>query len=138
MAVLESYGKEIHSVFQLLGEKENDITLSMSWALCKCQEFLKNVVAKVSGVSINPEEVTVLNQKYDAETGITDIEVTDYDNVYIIFEAKRGWILPCADQLTRYSVREDFVKSPAQKKHIVTLFRMHAGLCQRIPSFSQR
>lgn len=30
MATLESYGREIHSIFQLLGDKENDITLSMS------------------------------------------------------------------------------------------------------------
>ena len=36
MATLESYGREVHSIFQLLGEKENDITLSMSWALTKC------------------------------------------------------------------------------------------------------
>lgn len=121
MAVLESYSREVHSIFQLLGEKENDITLSMSWALSKCPEFLKIVVEKVSGVSVDPEEVTVMNQRYDADTGITDIEVTDYDNVHIIFEAKRGWILPGADQLTRYSVREDFVKSSAPKKHIVTL-----------------
>lgn len=26
MATLESYGREVHSIFQLLGEKENDIT----------------------------------------------------------------------------------------------------------------
>ena len=32
MAQLVSYGKEISSIFQLLGDKENDITLSMSWA----------------------------------------------------------------------------------------------------------
>ena len=29
MAILESYGKEVNSIFQLLGDKENDITLSI-------------------------------------------------------------------------------------------------------------
>ena len=41
MAELISYGHEVNSIFQLLGDKENDITLSMSWALKKCPVFLK-------------------------------------------------------------------------------------------------
>lgn len=44
MAILESHGREIHSIFQLLGDKENDITLSISWVLAKCPEFLKDIV----------------------------------------------------------------------------------------------
>ena len=119
MAILESYGREVHSIFQLLGEKENDITLSMSWALAKCPEFLKTVVQHICGMVPDTEAVTVMNQKYDADTGITDIEVTDHKNFHIIFEAKRGWLLPGADQLTKYSVR--LATSPASFKHIVTL-----------------
>lgn len=108
MATLESYGREIHSIFQLLGDKENDITLSMSWALTKCPEFLKAVVSDVSGFTPSVEDTTIMNQRYDAVTGITDIEVTDHKNFHIIFEAKRGWLLPGADQLTKYSLRDDF------------------------------
>ena len=48
MAILESYGEEVNSIFQLLGDKENDITLSMSWALTRCPEFLKAVVSTMS------------------------------------------------------------------------------------------
>lgn len=121
MAQLVSYGKEVSSIFQLLGNKENDITLSMSWALNKCPEFLSKVVLEVSGVAINPDKVIIKNQSYDAVTGITDIEVTDNKNVHIIFEAKRGWILPGAEQLEKYSVREDFIASSAIHKRIVTL-----------------
>ena len=119
MATLESYGREVHSVFQLLGDKENDITLSMSWALAKCPEFLKAVVQHICGLVPDTDAVTVMNQKYDADTGITDIEVSDYKNFHIIFEAKRGWLLPGADQLTKYSVR--LAASPATFKQIVTL-----------------
>jgi len=121
MSQLISYGKEISSIFQLLGDKENDITLSMSWALNKCPMFLSKVVGSVTGVAIEPQEITIKNQSYDATTGITDIEITDGHNVHIIFEAKRGWILPEAEQLTKYSLRDDFVKSKATKKVIITL-----------------
>lgn len=121
MATLESYGREINSIFQLLGDKENDITLSMSWALAKCPEFLKAVVASVSGFTPDVEDTTIMNQRYDAATGITDIEVTDHKNFHIIFEAKRGWLLPGADQLTKYSIREDFAKATYTHKHIVSL-----------------
>ena len=121
MTVLESYGREISSIFQLFGEKENDITLSMSWALARCPEFLKAVVETITGVVVDPDEVTIKNQAYDAATGITDIEVLDNKSVHIIFEAKRGWVLPGSDQLTKYSVREDFAKSAAPHKCIVSL-----------------
>lgn len=119
MATLESYGREVHSVFQLLGEKENDITLSMSWALAKCPEFLNAVVQLICDLVPDTEAITIRNQKYDAGTGITDIEVSDHKNFHIIFEAKRGWDLPKADQLTKYSVRLE--ASPAALKQIVTL-----------------
>jgi len=100
MAVLKSYGREVRSVFQLLGDKENDITSSICWAIVKFPIFLKEIVKKVTGLDIDPAAVTILNQQYDAETGITDIEVTDDLSFHIIFEAKRGWLLPGAEQLT--------------------------------------
>lgn len=121
MAILKAYGREIRSVFQLLGDKENDITSSICWALVKCPLFLKEVVKKLCGLDANPEDVTVLNQQYDAVTGITDIEVTDDKTFHIILEAKRGWLLPGAEQLTKYSTRTDFVAKPVALKHIVSL-----------------
>jgi hypothetical protein len=135
MATLESYGKEVHSIFQLLGEKENDITLSISWALTKCPEFMKAVVSSVCGVIPDHDKVAIQNQKYDADTGITDIEVTDRLNFHIIFEAKRGWILPGAQQLTRYSLR--IAGEAALHKHIVSLSectQTYAGLYLPFPS----
>ena len=82
---------------------------------------MKEVVKKVCGLDANPEDVTVLNQQYDAVTGITDIEVTDDKTFHIILEAKRGWLLPGAEQLTKYSTRTDFVAKPVAHKHIVSL-----------------
>lgn len=82
---------------------------------------MKLIVDAVANTVIEENATMIMNQKYDAETGITDIEVTDNINVHIIFEAKRGWILPGAEQLTKYSLRQDFVNSKAKAKHIVTL-----------------
>lgn len=121
MATLESYGKEIHSIFQLLGDKENDITLSMSWALAKCSEFLKALIISITGIAPPNDDISILNQRYDANAGITDIEITDFQTFHIIIEAKRGWILPSADQLTKYSLRSDFQNAPYGNKYIVTM-----------------
>lgn len=119
MAVLESHGQEIHSIFQLLGDKENDITLSMSWVLAKCPEFLKAVVQHIWQQTPDPDVITIMNQKHDSQTGITDIEITDHTNFHIIFEAKRGWNLPKAPQLTKYADR--LASSPATFKEILSL-----------------
>ncbi|WP_394871250.1 hypothetical protein [Clostridium butyricum] len=121
MSTLISYGKEIKSVFQLLGYKGNDITLSISWALSKCPEFMKSIIQKIFKIQVNSENIIVLNQQYDSNTGITDIEIKDNNIFHVIFEAKRGWILPEAAQLTSYSLREDFINSPVKNKAIVTL-----------------
>lgn len=119
MAILESHGREIHSIFQLLGDKENDITLSMSWVLAKCPEFLKSIVQHIWQQTPDPNTVVIMNQKYDSDTGITDIEITDQKNFHIIFEAKRGWNLPGAAQLTKYADR--LATSPATFKQILSL-----------------
>ena len=94
MSELISYGREVTSVFQLLGDKENDITLSMSWALARCPELLKSVIYIIAGILPDVDNTIIQNQKYDSDTGITDIEITDHSNFHIIIEAKRGWILP--------------------------------------------
>jgi hypothetical protein len=60
MAVLKSYGREVRSIFQLLGDKENDITSSICWALVKCPQFLKEIVKKVCGVDADPEDVAAM------------------------------------------------------------------------------
>ena len=102
MAVLKSYGQEIRSVFQLLGDTENDITSSLCWALVKCPEFLTRIIRSVCDATADPSQITILNQQYDHETGITDIELTDDQSFHIIIEAKKGWVLPGAEQLTKY------------------------------------
>ena len=121
MSTLISYGEEVHSVFQLIGVLENDITKSISWALCNCPEFTRRIVKDLLGVDIGIEDVSIYFQKYDNEKGITDIEITDNYNFYLIIEAKLGWQLPFESQLRLYSEREDFRRNPAKKKAIVSM-----------------
>ena len=78
-------------------------------------------VSAVTVIVPSTENITIFNQQFDGEQGITDIEITDYQTFHIIFDAKRGWNLPDADQLTKYSLRNAFTQTAYVYKHIVTL-----------------
>lgn len=121
MPNLISYGNEIRSIFQLLGTKENDITLSISWALANCPIFAQMIINQIFNEVKSAGDYVVLNQNYDRNTGVTDIEITDHNNYHIIFEAKRGWWLLSSEQLTKYSIRNDFANSPVKNKAIVSM-----------------
>lgn len=121
MSTLNAYGEEVISIFQLIGDRENDITKSIAWALNKCPEFLKRVIYELFKININPGDVSILYQNYEANLGITDIEITDRQSFHLIIEAKRGWLLPGHDQLTKYSLRDDFRKDNVENKAIVSM-----------------
>lgn len=121
MCLLETGGYEVQSIFQLIGDKENDITKSIAWVLNKCPVFMKKVILEILGIDITTDDVTISYQKYESSMGITDLEITDNKNFYIIIEAKRGWILPGKNQLTKYSERQEFKNSRAKKKAIVSM-----------------
>lgn len=105
-----------------MGYKENDISHSTAWVLSKSGAMLEKFVEAICGVNkFNHDDVEICVQEYDKGSGITDIEIKDGIDFYIIVEAKRGWILPGKDQLLKYSTRESFNKSLARNKVIVTL-----------------
>lgn len=121
MSELVAYGAEVSSIFQLIGNLENDITKSIAWALARCPEFLKLVIREVMSIDINPENVRIKYQEFEKDKGITDLEITDDSSFYIIIEAKRGWILPGAEQLKLYSKRRNIVENPAPNKAIISM-----------------
>ena len=121
MSPLKAYGDAVVNIFQLIGDKENDTTKNIAWALNKCPVFMKKVIYEILGINVNPDEVDILFQKYDAEAGITDIEMTDGQTFHLIIEAKRGWRLPGEKQLTKYSLRSDFRKAAVHNKAIVSM-----------------
>ncbi len=84
--------------------------------------MLKIFIKDICGTNnFNNDEVEICVQEYDKDSGITDIEIKDNKEFFILVEAKRGWILPSKEQLLKYSTRESFVKSIAKNKVIVTL-----------------
>ncbi|WP_148347934.1 PD-(D/E)XK nuclease family protein [Bacillus rubiinfantis] len=122
MPSFKMHGRNIISIFQLMGYKENDISHSTAWVLSKCTEMLEIFIKDVCGVvGYKWEDIEISVQEYDRGYGITDIEITDNKEFFIIVEAKRGWILPPKEQLLKYAKRESFKTSFARNKVIVTL-----------------
>lgn len=121
MSELVAYGTEVSSVFQLIGNLENDITKSIAWALARCPEFLKAVINEVMSLEINTQNVRIKYQEFEKNKGITDLVITDDTSFYIIIEAKRGWILPGAEQLALYSQRRNIIESQVSHKAIISM-----------------
>lgn len=121
MGELIAYGSEVTNVFQLIGSLENDITKSIAWALSNCPVFLNGVIKSVFNCDINTDNVLIKYQDFEKDKGITDLEITDGDLFYIIIEAKRGWILPGAEQLTLYSERKNILDSKTKNKAIISM-----------------
>ena len=121
MAELYTGGSRVSSVFHLIGDLENDITKSIAWVLANCPVFLSDFINDVFGIQIDAAKVLIRYQHAEKGKGITDLEITDNELFYIIIEAKRGWNLPGADQLSLYSKRKDFSTSNVKYKAIVTM-----------------
>lgn len=122
MSKLLSAMVEVKSFFDFYGDSENSITNAIALAFSRCPELLRAFVKKIFPIlNISIENCNLSVQNYSEKTGITDLEITNDKDIYIIVEAKRGWVLPGAAQLTMYSTREIFVKSPIVNKAIVTM-----------------
>lgn len=100
---------EIKTVFDLLGNKENDITYSVGWALARSESFLGQVLEDLfpsfdygSIKAIKLQEFKFGTGKRKNDKGYTDIEI-ETERLQIIIEAKRGWILPSEEQLNKYA-----------------------------------
>jgi hypothetical protein len=112
--------RKITNVFSLLGNKENDITYSIGWALASSPTFLKSFLQRVIGVNrgLDPNTGRIVLQEFRRRHGITDIEIRDR-KLHVIVEAKRGWAFPKNAQLSLYLRRLKQFKAPAQ--FIVTM-----------------
>jgi hypothetical protein len=109
------------SVFQLLGEHENDISYSVAWGLTQCPSFLKVFLQSVLQWNGNVDEVEIRMQEYEKGKGFTDIEIELTQKFHLIIEAKRGWNLPGIAQLLKYATRTSFLQSPCPDKRLIVL-----------------
>ena len=105
MPQLYLHNKPIGSIFELLGEDENDITYSVGWALNRSPSFLRQFLVEAIGYRGEAGESLVRLQDYRRTGGITDIEIELSRQFHVIIEAKKGWNLPGAAQLEKYAPR---------------------------------
>lgn len=119
MVELRLHGRKVESIFQLLGEQENDITYSVGWALARCPFFLRAFLEKVVVSTLDLESVLVRLQQHAEDKGFTDIEIEAPSQFHMIIEAKRGWNLPNRKQLEKYATR--FSKSGATLERLVVM-----------------
>jgi hypothetical protein len=119
MPELLLHNRPLASIFNLLGQKENDVTYSIGWALSKSPHFLRNFLhtAMQTRESCDATRLVIALQEYQKDSGITDVEIRD-GRFHVIIEAKRGWNLPSEEQLRKYLPR--FRETKADKPIIVT------------------
>lgn len=113
------HNKEIETVFQLLGEKENDLTYSVGWALYRSPHFLREFLKSVVKYGGRVEDVVLRLQHHKDPGGVTDIELELPGLFHVIIEAKPGWNLPSWRQLGKYARR--LRTSPARTRRLVIL-----------------
>ena len=66
MPSFKLHGREISSIFQLMGYKENDISHSTAWVLGKCRDMFKILIKDVCGLdSFDSDSVKICVQEYD-------------------------------------------------------------------------
>jgi hypothetical protein len=117
---LSCSGREVRTVFDLLGDKENDMTFSLGWLLSHSEHFLAALLRDLTGKSFDSvTEALVRLQTGRVECGITDVEVDLRTEISVIFEAKRGAELPGLAQLQKYAATLN--KTVADERLLVTL-----------------
>lgn len=120
MADLYIFNDKIESIFQLLGQKENDISYSVGYAFSNCRHFLQKFLQHIKiKTPFDPDKIKIRLQTHEKEKGFTDFEIIQDNEFHIIVEAKRGWTFPSKVQLDKYATRPTFVSSTAKDKRIV-------------------
>jgi hypothetical protein len=120
MSELLLHKRPVQSVFNLIGENENDITFSIGWALSQSPSLLKNLLRKALRLSnsYDPDQLTISLQESSPAAGITDIEIR-CPKIHLIIEAKRGWSIPTTSQLKTYLRR--FQKTTGVERALITM-----------------
>jgi hypothetical protein len=67
-------GRELISVFELIGRDENALTFALDWTLAKVPSLLVELAAPL-GTKVPGAPVSVSLQEHSGKNGITDIEL---------------------------------------------------------------
>ncbi len=102
MTELTRHRAAVPSVYSLLGTLENDLTAALGYTLARSPALRARMLRRVwpTKKPLDAHEATLALEERDAE-GRTDLELR-LPGALVIFEAKRGWIVPTNDQLAKY------------------------------------
>jgi len=118
MTDLFIFNQKISSLFQLLGEKENNISYSVGYAFSQCPLFLQQFLQEVGiDAPFEPARIKIKLQRHERNGGFTDFEILQEGVFHVIVEAKRGWVFPGLTQMQKYSAR--FAASATQQRLVV-------------------
>ena len=104
MPELTLHGQRVGTVFNLLGDKENDLTYALGWGLAQNEHLARRLLEEVFPKTEIGELRAVRLQEFEPGGGFTDIEI-ESEHVAMVLEAKRGWDLPTREQLVKYTPR---------------------------------
>lgn len=102
MSSLTRYGNDVSSVFDLLGQNENDLTAALAFSLASSPGLLHLILRRLN-MPDDAQALALHLEKRD-DLGRTDLEI-DAGTHLAVIEAKRGWLLPGETQLTKYVPR---------------------------------
>jgi hypothetical protein len=115
-------GQSISNIFQLIGNKENDMTAGLAYLLSNSPALLTKVVQAILRrpvKSVDSALVLIQTVRSQQLQGITDIEIRLGDEFFAVLEAKQGPTLPSDEQLTCYA--KILEKSHAKDRYLVTI-----------------
>ena len=101
-ASLTRHGREVVSVFDLLGRQENDLTAALGFTLARSPELTRLFAVRLLPAGDIGRAAVRMETRDD--TGRTDLEF-DTGSHLLVVEAKRGWVLPGEIQLGGYAPR---------------------------------
>jgi hypothetical protein len=120
VATVSRYGREIDSVFALLGTHEPALTAALGWTMGRSPALMRGVLARLGlDDSADTADTSVQLETAD-KAGRTDIEILT-PTAHVIIEAKQGWIVPGEVQLGAYSPRLDSATDAGLETRLVTL-----------------
>ena len=105
MTELYIFKDEVTSIFELIGEKENDISYSVGYAFSNCRVFLQKFLEYIKvKTPYQPDNIIIRLQTHEKDKGFTDFEIFQENEFHIIIEAKRGWSFPTSINWTNMQV----------------------------------
>jgi hypothetical protein len=86
--------KPVETVFDLLGQRENDMTFAVGWALAQSAQFAKAIAAQLGFADGFSDRVRIRLQEHKSALGFTDIEIEDPGGLCLALDPMLTQVVP--------------------------------------------